>query len=105
MQPKRSKKRSCPSARFSADIPVSLGKNAITQEVIEVTEKVCQKAKSVVEKIRDKGKLVVNQSKQKLTDSNVLTEKLLEQAKQVVAGNRVIPDRIVSFFDPETKIK
>lgn len=32
-----------------------------------------------------------------------MTGKLLEQAKQVVAGTRVIPDHIVSFFDPEAR--
>ncbi|MGN8829688.1 hypothetical protein ACTND9_17745, partial [Paenibacillus barengoltzii] len=29
-----------------------------------------------------------------------LTGKLLEQAKQVVSGNRIIADRIVSFYIP-----
>ena len=32
-----------------------------------------------------------------------LTEKLLDQAKQVVAGTRIIPDRMVSFFDTEAR--
>jgi IS5 family transposase len=32
-----------------------------------------------------------------------LTKKLLNQAKQVVSGNRIIADRIVSFFDPEAR--
>jgi len=29
-----------------------------------------------------------------------IREKLLNQAKQVVAGNQIIADRIVSFFNP-----
>ncbi|MCF6094529.1 ISNCY family transposase [Microaerobacter geothermalis] len=77
--------------------------NEITQEVIEVTEAVLDQAKSVAEKILDKGKQVVNQNKQKLTDAIDLTGKLLEQAKQVVSGTRVIPDRIVSVFDPQAR--
>jgi len=75
----------------------------ITQEVIEVAESVCDQAKSVAENIRDKGKTAVRQGKQKLADAISLTEKLLEQAKQVVSGTRVIADRIVSFFDPEAR--
>lgn len=75
----------------------------ITQEVIQVTEKVCQQAKSVVEKIADKGIKTINQCKEKLTDAINLTDQLVEQAKQVVSGNRVIPDRIVSFFDPDAR--
>ncbi|BCJ88614.1 hypothetical protein skT53_35990 [Effusibacillus dendaii] len=75
----------------------------ITQEVIDVTEAVCDKAKSVVEKMRDEGKNALNQSKQKVTDAIALTEKLLNQARQVVSGTRVIPDRIVSFFDREAR--
>lgn len=75
----------------------------ITQEVIEAAESVCDQAKSVAENIRDKGKTAVKQGKQKLADAISLTEKLLEQAKQVVSGTRVIADRIVNFFDPEAR--
>jgi IS5 family transposase len=32
-----------------------------------------------------------------------LTRKLIALAKEFVASNRVIPDRIISFFDPETR--
>jgi transposase, IS5 family len=77
--------------------------NEITREVIEVTETVLDQAKSVVEKMIDKGKHVINQKKQELTDAIDLTVKLVNQAKQVVSGTRVIPDRIVSFFDPQAR--
>jgi IS5 family transposase len=75
----------------------------ITQSVIEVTESVVTKAQSVVEKLQDKGKAAVQQSKAKLSAAVTLTGKLLEQAKQVVSGNRIIADRIISFFDPEAR--
>lgn len=32
-----------------------------------------------------------------------MTGKLIHQAKQVVSGTRTIPDRIVSFFDPQAR--
>jgi IS5 family transposase len=53
--------------------------------------------------MRAKGKTVVQQSKTKLAEAVELTEKLLDRAKLVVAGNRIIADRIVSSFDPEAR--
>lgn len=75
----------------------------ITQSVIEVTENVVNKAQTVIEKLQDKGKAAVQQSKTKLVEAVALTGKLLNQAKQVVSGNRIIADRIVSFYDPEAR--
>lgn len=75
----------------------------ITAGVIEAAERVVTKAKAVIEKLQDDGKAAVQQSKTKLTAAVELTGKLLEQARQVVSGNRIIADRIVSFFDPEAR--
>jgi IS5 family transposase len=75
----------------------------MTQSVIEVTESVMNKAKAVIETLQNKSKAAVQSSKTKLVEAVTLTEKLLEQAKQVVFGNRIIADRIVSFFDPEAR--
>ena len=68
-----------------------------------VPESVYDQAKSVAENIRNKGKTAIIQGKQKLADVISLTEKLLEQAKQVISGTRVIADRIVIFFDSEAR--
>jgi len=38
-----------------------------------------------------------------MSDAITLTKRLIDQAKQVVSGNRIIKDRIVSFFDPEAR--
>ena len=43
-----------------------------------------------------------SQLKQKFSRTIELTEKLVEQTKNKLAGNR-IPERIVSFFDPEAR--
>jgi len=75
----------------------------ITQSVIEVTESVVSKAQAVIGKLQDNGCAARRKSKEKLTEAVTLTGKLLEQAKQVVSGNRIIADRIVSFFDPEAR--
>ncbi len=75
----------------------------ITESVIEVTESVVSQANAVIEKLQDKGKAAVRQGKERLAAAIQLTGKLLEQAKQVVSGNRIIADRIVSFFDPEAR--
>jgi len=75
----------------------------ITQSVIDVTQSVVNQAHAVIEKLRDNGKTTVQQGKKKLAEAVTLTGKLVEQAKQVVSGNRIIADRIVSFFDPEAR--
>jgi IS5 family transposase len=75
----------------------------ITQEIIDVTQTVVDQAKAVVEQIQDKGRQTVETGKQRIVEAAVLTEKLISQAKQVVSGIRIIPDRIVSFFDPEAR--
>lgn len=77
--------------------------NAITEKVAVLTEDVCEKAAAVMNDAKDKGRASVKATKEKLNDAILLTRKLVEQAKQVVSGNRIIPDRIVSFFDPEAR--
>jgi len=75
----------------------------ITQSVIETTQAVVEQANTVIEKLQRTSKSTVEQSKTKLTAAIALTDKLLDQAKQVVSGNRIIADRIVSFYDPEAR--
>ncbi|KXG77456.1 ISNCY family transposase [Thermotalea metallivorans] len=75
----------------------------ITQEVIQMTEDVCQKAENILENIKDKQKANIQVLTNKLGKAIDLTQKFIHQAKEVVRGNRVIPDRLVSFFDPEAR--
>lgn len=77
--------------------------NAITDKVANLTDEVCDQAQKAVEKIRDKSKAATQGLKTKLSEAVDLTRKLIAQAKEVVSGNRNIPDRIVSFFDPEAR--
>ena len=77
--------------------------NAITEQVATLTENVCEKAESVMNNAKDKGKASIKAMKEQLGNAIVLTRKLVDQVKQVVSGNRIIPDRIVSFFDPEAR--
>jgi transposase, IS5 family len=77
--------------------------NMITQKVIDVTEEVCTQATIVIERVKDRQRTAVKTMKEKLDHAVTLTQKLIGQAKQVVAGNRTIPDRIISFFDPEAR--
>lgn len=77
--------------------------NAITGQVAAITEEVCEKASRVVDNAKDKGKASVKAMKEQLDDAITLTRKLIHQAKQVVSGNRIIPDRIISFFDPDAR--
>ncbi|KYP81648.1 ISNCY-like element ISAfer1 family transposase [Ferroacidibacillus organovorans] len=75
----------------------------ITQSVIEITENVVSQAHAVIEKLQNQRKTIVQQKKERLVTAVQLTEKLLDQARQVVSGNRIIADRMVSFFDPEAR--
>jgi IS5 family transposase len=77
--------------------------NAITGKVAVISEEVCEQATAAIQKIGDKSKAAAQTIKAKLSEAVELTRKLIAQAEQVVAGNRVIPDRIVSFFDPEAR--
>ena len=38
-----------------------------------------------------------------MTAAAAMTRKLVVQALEVVSGNRIIPDHIVSFFDPDAR--
>lgn len=77
--------------------------NAITDSVTRITEDVCAQVEQAAETIRDKGKTAVTSLKSKLIAAAALTRKLVRQAQEVVSGNRNIPNRIVSFFDPEAR--
>lgn len=77
--------------------------NQITEQVATTTEDICNQASEVLHKTQDKGKHSVNAMKEQLDGAITLTRRLIDQAKQVVSGNRRIPDRIVSFFDPEAR--
>jgi IS5 family transposase len=77
--------------------------NAITEQVAALTEDVCEKATAVMDAAKDKGSTSIQAMKEKLGDAIDLTKRLVDQAKQVVSGNRIIPDRIVSFYDPEAR--
>ena len=75
--------------------------NVIIEQVATVTEDICNQANAVIEKTKDKGKQSVKTMKEQLDGAITLTRKLIDKAKQVVSGDRRIPDRIISFFDPE----
>jgi len=77
--------------------------NAITEEVADLAEGVCVQVELAAEAIKDKGKAMTSALKDKLKDAAELTRKLVGQAREVVSGNRVIPGRIVSFYDPEAR--
>ncbi|MFB9279407.1 ISNCY family transposase [Cohnella cellulosilytica] len=77
--------------------------NAITTDVADLAEGVCQQVEQAADAIKEKGKKAASTLKGKLAEAASLTRKLVAQARQVVSGNRIIPERIVSFFDPEAR--
>lgn len=77
--------------------------NVITGQVATLTEEVCESATTVIKDTKEKGKASIRTLKEQLGEAIDITRKLVGQAKQVVSGNRVIPERIISFFDPQAR--
>lgn len=77
--------------------------NAITGDVADLAEGVCAQVEQAAEAIKDKGKAASSALKGKLLEAAELTRKLVAQARQVVSGSRIIPERIDGFFDPEAR--
>ena len=82
----------------------------ITTKIIKTAEIVKQEAAKVLNStaLTLQGGKGVASSKAKhlahtLKNQLDLAERIIQQSKQVVAGNRIIPDRIVSIYDPEAR--
>lgn len=77
--------------------------NRITGRVAEVAESVLTEARDVIEKLSRSSRAAVQQKRAAWLEAVARTDKLLAQAKQVMSGHRRIPDRMISFFDPEAR--
>jgi IS5 family transposase len=77
----------------------------LVRKIRQVASHAAQGFEDRTAEIKEKktGKRMAQQSKGRLQTAVTLTGKLIRQAKQVVSGTRAIPDRIVSFFDPEAR--
>jgi IS5 family transposase len=73
--------------------------NAITSRNISIADTVVTEAQLALEILQEKGREATKTVEKKLTDAVSVTRKIIDQSKQVVAGNRNIPNRIVSIFD------
>ena len=83
---------------------------SVTAEVLAITERVVRRAKQAQEQV---AQWVGRQSEQapahitrrlrQLTTWLERTERVIQQTKQVLAGDRHIPDRLVSLFDPDAR--
>ncbi|GMA62157.1 transposase [Alicyclobacillus fastidiosus] len=71
----------------------------ITKEVVDITQNVMEQAQHVIDKLQNSKKRCVEAPKRKLQQVVEKTASLLDQAKQVVNGNRIIKDRIISIYD------
>jgi len=80
---------------------------AITRQVLEVAEEVVARAKQVAEQVkkeavRPAGKRVLGLV-EKLERAIELTDRVINQTKEVEAGNLHLQQRVVSLFDPEAR--
>lgn len=71
----------------------------VIQEAVNVLKNAGHKVWRDGEKASGKTKQLIN----KLTEQIQMTQRIIDQSKQVVSGNRNIPDRVVSIYDPEAR--
>jgi IS5 family transposase len=81
-----------------------------TKEILGIARRVVTGAKAIAhqatESVKEAGEATgktVRHLAKRLREVADLTEKVIEQTKQVLAGNRRIPDRIVSLADPDAR--
>jgi len=84
--------------------------NKITQKLVTKAESTVKEARNVlknaVHKIWRDGQKACSETKrlvESLKEQIEVTERIIEQSRQVVMGNRNIPDRVVSLFDTEAR--
>lgn len=83
---------------------------SVTAEVLAISERVVRRAKTAQEQVaqwierqgEQAPKQVVRRLRQ-LTTWLERTERVIQQTKRVLAGDRHIPDRLVSLFDPDAR--
>jgi IS5 family transposase len=71
---------------------VVTGAKAVAHQVTEVVDEAGQATSGTVRRVA-----------KRLRDVADLTEKIVQQTKEVLAGNRRIPDRVVSLADPDAR--
>ena len=82
----------------------------ITGEMADIAEKTLKAARGVVEHLRREAQNLARtvQARQQrlevqLERALALGEQIIKQARQVNAGQLILPDRVVSIFDPEAR--
>lgn len=81
--------------------------NEMTAEMVDIKVQVFQDAKQVMKHLQENARDTTRQKTaslvENLNEAITRTSTLVEQAEKVVSGNRIIPDRKVSFHDPEAR--
>jgi transposase, IS5 family len=74
---------------------------AIARRSVAQAQQVARDARRTLGRRRSDGRL--RRLVDRLEETTVLTHRLLDQTRQRLAGNRVIPDRVVSLADPDAR--
>lgn len=81
--------------------------NDITADMVDLTVQALRDAKQVMTHLQENARDTTRQKTASLVatlnEALTRTNAFVEQAKEVISGNRVIPDRKVSFHDPEAR--
>lgn len=75
----------------------------ITGEMAILGEKAVREAGEVIEALRERGDAAAERMGETLATMAERTRQVIEQARQVNAGNLRLPDRLVSVFDPDAR--
>jgi IS5 family transposase len=71
----------------------------LVRKLMEMAGKTVQQAENIGKKLSGAGKSYVKMTQEKLKGYLALTRQIMEQTRQVLAGCKQIPDRVVSLFD------
>jgi len=71
----------------------------LVRKLMEMAEKTADRAERIGAKLSGAGKSYAKTTHEKLKGYVALTRQIMEQTRQVLAGCKKIPDRVVSLFD------
>ncbi|MDK2854994.1 MAG: hypothetical protein PWQ86_207 [Bacillota bacterium] len=75
----------------------------ITDKLVTVANKTVAQAKAVLDQCKDKSGAAVARLTTALEKCVAATRQVIAQTKEVQSGNPHVPERIISFFDPEAR--
>lgn len=71
----------------------------LMKKLLKIAERTAEQAETIGKKLKGAGKGYAKTTQEKLEEYVALTRRIMEQTRQVLAGCKQIPERVVSLFD------